>query len=87
MRDGIAYADHPPERETIGHSTELAELERAIGRAESALLRAQHAEGSWCFELEADCTIPAEYILMMHYMKPEEHFIEASTRCFADSYS
>ena len=70
MRDGIAYADHPPERETIGHSKELplTELERAIGRAESALLRAQHAEGSWCFELEADCTIPAEYILMMHYM-------------------
>ena len=70
MRDGIAHADHPPERETIGHSKELplAKLERAIGRAESALLLAQHAEGSWCFELEADCTIPAEYILMMHYM-------------------
>ena len=27
----------------------------------------QHAEGYWCFELEADCTIPAEYILLMHY--------------------
>jgi hypothetical protein len=25
-------------------------------------------DGYWCFELEADCTIPAEYILMMHYM-------------------
>jgi squalene-hopene/tetraprenyl-beta-curcumene cyclase len=31
-------------------------------------LALQHPEGYWCFELEADCTIPAEYILMMHYM-------------------
>ena len=69
MRDGIAYADHSPERETIGLSKKLplAELEHAIEGAASALLRAQHAEGYWCFELEADCTIPAEYILMMHY--------------------
>ena len=69
MRDGIAYADHSPERETIGLSKKLplAKLEHAIEGAASALLRAQHAEGYWCFELEADCTIPAEYILMMHY--------------------
>ena len=69
MRDGIAYADHSPERETIGLSKKLplAKLEYAIEGAASALLRAQHAEGYWCFELEADCTIPAEYILMMHY--------------------
>ena len=69
MRDAAACADHPPEQETIGHSSELpsAELDRAIERAASALLRAQDAEGYWCFELEADCTIPAEYILMMHY--------------------
>ncbi|UCE83173.1 MAG: squalene--hopene cyclase [Deltaproteobacteria bacterium] len=44
------------------------ELERAIGRAREGLIALQHEEGYWCFELEADCTIPAEYILMMHYM-------------------
>jgi squalene-hopene/tetraprenyl-beta-curcumene cyclase len=27
-----------------------------------------YCNGHWCFELEADCTIPAEYILMMHYL-------------------
>jgi squalene-hopene/tetraprenyl-beta-curcumene cyclase len=46
----------------------LAELERAIRHAANALLDLQHPDGYWCFELEADCTIPAEYILMMHYM-------------------
>jgi squalene-hopene/tetraprenyl-beta-curcumene cyclase len=45
----------------------LAELERAIRHAANALLDLQHPDGYWCFELEADCTIPAEYILMMHY--------------------
>lgn len=43
-------------------------IEAALGRSVSALLERQHADGYWCFELEADCTIPAEYLLMMHYM-------------------
>ncbi len=44
------------------------EIEWAILRAKDALLGLQHSEGYWCFDLEADCTIPAEYILMMHFM-------------------
>ena len=44
------------------------ETRREIRRAREALLALQHPDGYWCFELEADCTIPAEYILMMHYM-------------------
>jgi len=46
---------------------DFSELERAIRHAVNALLNLQHPDGYWCFELEADCTIPAEYILMMHY--------------------
>ncbi|MBU2754844.1 squalene--hopene cyclase [Acidithiobacillus sp. CV18-2] len=45
-----------------------APLERAIAAARAALRRRQAEDGHWCFEFEADCTIPAEYILMMHYM-------------------
>jgi squalene-hopene/tetraprenyl-beta-curcumene cyclase len=43
------------------------ELERAITGASDALLNFQHLDGHYRFDLEADCTIPAEYILMMHY--------------------
>lgn len=46
----------------------LADLNAAIDQAKEALLAQQHPNGYWSFELEADCTIPAEYILMMHYM-------------------
>ncbi|MBV9523911.1 MAG: squalene--hopene cyclase, partial [Alphaproteobacteria bacterium] len=43
-------------------------LDAAIERARSAHLALQHAEGHWAFELEADATIPAEYILLGHYL-------------------
>ena len=43
-------------------------LDAATGNALRALLAAQQPEGHWCYELEADCTIPAEYVLMMHYL-------------------
>ncbi|HLZ99389.1 MAG TPA: squalene--hopene cyclase [Steroidobacteraceae bacterium] len=43
-------------------------LDRAVCSARDALLERQSAQGYWCFELEADCTIPAEYIMMMHFL-------------------
>ncbi|MDD4913777.1 MAG: squalene--hopene cyclase [Methylococcales bacterium] len=43
-------------------------LNIAIERAQSKLLSLQNPKGYWVFELEADCTIPAEYIMMMHYL-------------------
>ena len=42
-------------------------LERHISRASKALLAGQHEDGHWCFELEADATIPAEYVLLRHF--------------------
>ncbi|BBL74515.1 squalene--hopene cyclase [Methylomagnum ishizawai] len=43
-------------------------LDQAIRRVKEPLLALQYPEGYWVFELEADCTIPSEYILMMHFM-------------------
>ncbi|MGD0866200.1 MAG: prenyltransferase/squalene oxidase repeat-containing protein, partial [Rhizomicrobium sp.] len=45
-----------------------AELEAAIAKASAALLKQQRADGHWVFELEADATIPAEYVLLVHYL-------------------
>jgi squalene-hopene/tetraprenyl-beta-curcumene cyclase len=45
-----------------------ARLEQSIGRATDALLARQRADGHWAFELEADATIPAEYVLLKHYL-------------------
>ncbi len=42
-------------------------LNDAIESAQSTLESHQHSEGYWDYQLEADCTIPAEYIMMMHF--------------------
>ena len=43
-------------------------LDEAIDVAKQALLKHQQDDGHWVYELEADCTIPAEYILMNHFV-------------------
>tara|TARA_B100001758_G_C18390358_1_gene602528 strand:+ start:44 stop:1987 length:1944 start_codon:yes stop_codon:yes gene_type:complete len=42
-------------------------LNKAINSAKKNLLSKQSNDGHWVYELEADCTIPAEYILMNHF--------------------
>ncbi|MEO8992611.1 MAG: squalene--hopene cyclase [Nitrosospira sp.] len=48
--------------------TSKTSLEEGLTAARDALLSLQKQDGHWCFPLEADCTIPAEYVLMMHFM-------------------
>ena len=43
-------------------------LQTAIESAQAALLARQAADGHWLFELEADATIPAEYVLLEHFL-------------------
>ena len=43
-------------------------LDNAIAAATRALLDCQRSDGHWVFELEADSTIPAEYVLLKHYL-------------------
>ncbi len=42
-------------------------LEASIENAKGALLSLRKTDGHFCFELEADTTIPAEYVLMRHF--------------------
>jgi len=43
-------------------------LERAVEQATRALLAQQRADGHFVFELEADATIPSEYLLLVHWL-------------------
>jgi squalene-hopene/tetraprenyl-beta-curcumene cyclase len=45
-----------------------AALEASIARAADAILAVQQPDGHWVYELEADATIPAEYVLLVHYL-------------------
>ena len=56
----------------------MADIVRRIEAAAAALLALQKADGHWVFELEADATIPAEYILLRHYLgEPVDAGLEA----------
>ena len=55
-----------------------AAIEPHIEAATKALLACQRADGHWVFELEADVTIPAEYVLFRHYLgEPVDAALEA----------
>src|SRR5204863_744494 len=53
-------------------------LEASIASATRALLGSRQPDGHWVFELEADSTIPAEYVLLSHYLgEPVDAELEA----------
>src|SRR5947209_2239215 len=53
-------------------------LESSIASATQGVLEFQQSNGHWVFELEADCTIPAEYVLLRHYLaEPVDAVLEA----------
>ncbi|RBP12194.1 squalene-hopene/tetraprenyl-beta-curcumene cyclase [Roseiarcus fermentans] len=52
---------------SIDDTASLETVERRIRAASAALLARQQPDGHWCFELEADATIPAEYVLFRHF--------------------
>lgn len=63
---------HKQSHDALSSSTAIHskayDLNKAISRAQAKLLSLQSEDGYWVFELEADCTIPSEYIMMMHYL-------------------
>jgi squalene-hopene/tetraprenyl-beta-curcumene cyclase len=57
------------ERQTV-HPLERAAdpVQECLNRAAQALLGRQAEDGHWRFDLEADATIPSEYILLQHFL-------------------
>ena len=63
--------------DTIDRARLLDEADAAAIRAAAALGKLQRDNGHWVFELEADATIPAEYVLLRHYLgEPRDPEIE-----------
>jgi squalene-hopene/tetraprenyl-beta-curcumene cyclase len=66
------------EPETLAQTALRERVDGAIDAAARALFDAQRPDGHWVFELEADATIPAEYILLRHYLgEPVDTELEA----------
>src|SRR6266550_2964605 len=55
----------------------LDAVEALVKRATKALLALQRPDGHFVFELEADATIPSEYVLLRHYLgEPDDLELE-----------
>jgi len=58
-------------------------LDDQIDAAAEALLDCQQEDGHWVFELEADATIPAEYVLLRYYLgEPVDSGLEAKIAAY-----
>jgi len=51
-------------------------LDEAVTQATAALLKRQEGDGHWVFDLEADATIPAEFVLYLHYIDERDPPLE-----------
>ena len=67
----------PKEVTRFSHQVQTARLDEAIMRASESLVELQHPDGHWVFELEADVTIPSEFILLQHYLGRIEPGLQA----------
>ena len=65
------------DQETAAPTPDLDAVERLVTRGAGALLSLQRPDGHFVFELEADATIPAEYVLLRHYLgEPDDLELE-----------
>ncbi|HEU0095781.1 MAG TPA: prenyltransferase/squalene oxidase repeat-containing protein, partial [Rhizomicrobium sp.] len=51
-------------------------LQEAVIQSAEALAARQQSDGHWVFPLEADATIPSEYVLFLHYIDERDPVLE-----------
>ncbi|MEM7569539.1 MAG: prenyltransferase/squalene oxidase repeat-containing protein, partial [Pseudomonadota bacterium] len=61
------------------------QIEDVIHDAVMSLKQRQQEDGHWVFDLEADATIPAEYIFLNHYLDEREPEVEAKLASYIRS--
>ncbi len=64
----VMHGTLPPTTREFAAGPHPAALEGAVDEARAWLAAQRQADGHWIFELEADATIPAEYVLLNHYL-------------------
>lgn len=65
------------EKLTVAPDDTGSQIDTAIEEARMWLIDEQAEDGEWSFPLEADATIPSEYILLNHYLDQIDDAVEA----------
>jgi len=69
----LAAADDPA---LTRPADDLNAIDQTVGDVHAAFRNVQEADGHWVFELEADSTIPSEYILLEHFLDEIDEGLE-----------
>ena len=79
----MTLRDQPEPCEPHAGDVFVQNLDASIAAATQALLARQKPDGHWVFELEADATIPAEYVLLKHYLgEPADTALESGIAAY-----
>jgi squalene-hopene/tetraprenyl-beta-curcumene cyclase len=78
LEEGVARAWQPaPADPDLGSvATERDGVAELVAEARAGLENRQQTDGHWVFELEADATIPAEYVLLEHVLDEIDQALE-----------
>lgn len=81
----VETSNHDFSQHSSAAAISPGKIQAAIDRAQAKLLGLQNPAGYWVFELEADCTIPSEYIMMMHYLDDIDSALQAKIAVYLRS--
>ncbi len=65
---GTPWQDSCVDQDPLSRASHPTGLASLITDVASSLEAEQRADGHWCYELEADVTIPSEYVLLGHFL-------------------
>ncbi len=78
LEEGVARAWQPASADSDLGSVAAGrhDLAEVVAAARAGLAMRQQADGHWVFELESDATIPAEYVLLEHFLGAIDQALE-----------
>jgi squalene-hopene/tetraprenyl-beta-curcumene cyclase len=82
MLERVAPLEEPSQAST---TPGFDRIERTIDVAREWLVDRQAEDGHWAFELEADATIPAEYIMLNHFLGTIDDAVESKLAVYLKS--
>ena len=78
----LEVVPHPTDGSKASKDFDLNRVDAVVEEARAWLADRQASDGHWAFELEADATIPSEYIMLNHYLDEVDEDTESKLAAY-----
>ena len=78
----LEVVPHPTDGSKASKNFDLNGVDAVVEEARAWLADRQASDGHWAFELEADSTIPSEYIMLNHYLDEVDEDTESKLAAY-----